>query len=438
LQDFSDLFSSLSSFCSEKQSVVIFLQNNNELRPSGGFLGSYAKVESDHCSLSKIDFQSIYNLDGQLKDKILSPSPLFHLSDKLYLRDSGWFTDGPSNGNIISTFYEKEGGQTPDLMIFVTPSVVTNILKKIGGVEIDGQVLTSENFVEQIQAMTSSDSDFERNNPKAVLTQIFPKLLKKISDADSQTKIQTLTGIVNDLYSKQIWFYSRRKDLQDSFKALGVDASVKQTEGDYLQITSANMSGTKTDLDIQSSVALTTVYNLTEKNIENTLSFTKFNPLPKQSQFKNISFVRFSVPKGSVLVSSEGFLKTTEPGIDSNGYQQLESIIKWQANYKKLENGVWVGEESGKSVIAGFIETPGESTSKVTISYKLPKQQFDSKTYKMFIQKQPGANDYKFEHAIKNSGSEFIWPVEVAGKKETLLKDIIQSDKFYGYILKSN
>jgi nucleoside-diphosphate-sugar epimerase len=50
-----------------KKSYLILLQNNNELRPTGGFIGSLARVDFEKGKLIKLDVQDVYNIDGQLK-----------------------------------------------------------------------------------------------------------------------------------------------------------------------------------------------------------------------------------------------------------------------------------------------------------------------------------------------------------------------------------
>jgi hypothetical protein len=52
-----------------KKNYLILLQNQNELRPTGGFIGSFANFSINRGSIEKIKLTSIYDIDGQLLEK---------------------------------------------------------------------------------------------------------------------------------------------------------------------------------------------------------------------------------------------------------------------------------------------------------------------------------------------------------------------------------
>jgi hypothetical protein len=58
------------------KNYLVLLQNDTELRPSGGFLGSYAKVELASTGIKNISVQDIYVPDGQLLGHVDPPLPI--------------------------------------------------------------------------------------------------------------------------------------------------------------------------------------------------------------------------------------------------------------------------------------------------------------------------------------------------------------------------
>src|SRR3990167_4553646 len=80
-----------SPFSGEKR-YLILLQNQMELRPTGGFLGSYAVAKIKNGKLVDVSVQDIYEPDGRVTEHIEPPEPIqeaFQLGT-LRLRDANW------------------------------------------------------------------------------------------------------------------------------------------------------------------------------------------------------------------------------------------------------------------------------------------------------------------------------------------------------------
>ena len=65
---------------------VIFFANNMELRPGGGFIGSFGIFEIGNYSIGEIKIYDIYDADGQLTVHLDPPKPIAQ-----YLHVPHWF-----------------------------------------------------------------------------------------------------------------------------------------------------------------------------------------------------------------------------------------------------------------------------------------------------------------------------------------------------------
>ena len=90
----------------------MLFENNNELRATGGFIGTYGNLKILNGKIQNIRVSSIYDLDGQLTENIKPPNPLLNVNSKWYMRDSNWFADFPQTAKTVSGFYEKKVGNT--------------------------------------------------------------------------------------------------------------------------------------------------------------------------------------------------------------------------------------------------------------------------------------------------------------------------------------
>jgi Tfp pilus assembly protein PilN len=259
-RSFRSIFELFRSMAVGSKQVLVVFQNNNELRPTGGFMGTYGafQITDGQIKISKIS--SIYDLDGQMKHSFVPPFPIKQVSPIWYLRDTNWFADFPASAKKISEYYEKEGGETPDMVIALTPNLISDLLKITGPVEMPayGVSLDSDNFVETVQLMTSVKYDKNLNKPKQLLADFFPIFLQKISAQNSDGLLHGLSAIQSNLLSKHLLLYSRNSELATQLKSFNWAGELKKTDRDYLSVIFSNLNGTKTDLFINQNVSLET------------------------------------------------------------------------------------------------------------------------------------------------------------------------------------
>ena len=93
---------------SSPQRYVLLFQNTSELRPTGGFPGSYALIEFDKGAMKEFFVDDIYNPDGQMKEKIIPPRPLQKITPNWGMRDANWFIDFQVSAKKIAEFYYKD------------------------------------------------------------------------------------------------------------------------------------------------------------------------------------------------------------------------------------------------------------------------------------------------------------------------------------------
>lgn len=183
-----------------KKSYLVLLQNNLELRPTGGFIGSYAKLDFENGRLKEIKVDDIYNLDGALQDVIAPPSDLkSDLGiDRLFLRDSNYEPDFPTSARQASFFYRKEAGEPVHGVIALDLKASGNLLDAVGGLDLPeyGEQVSGANLFEK--AITHAEANF------------FP---------GSQAKKNYLTSLQNQLFNKI--FYLSKQNWPAIIQAIG-------------------------------------------------------------------------------------------------------------------------------------------------------------------------------------------------------------------------
>ena len=439
---FKDSFYILKSIALGEKNILILFENNNELRATGGFMGSYGVFNAKDGKILKMHISSIYDLDGQLKEKILPPHPIVNVNNQWFLRDSNWFTNFPESAKKIISFYEKEGGETPNLIIALTPNLIIDILKITGPISLPSYqlILNSDNFVEATQVTTSITYQNPENNPKQILADLLPIIMQKLAKFDSSQWQVLLEDLQKNISEKQIILFSKDNQLQNSFTKYQIAGEVLSTDKDYLLISNSNLGGTKTDLYIDQKVNLKSTIQ-TDGSIINELTITRTNTLPKLEKTYNNSFLRVYVPLNSTLVSNLGFDYQNLDFEKPKDYKIDSEVYEWESkSVKDMVTGTIIGQESGKTFFGNWIKLTGGETKTVKLTYKLPFKLKDVDHYSLLFQKQPGAKEQKLNYELNFSGRKIEWKNFEPTQLDTNhlnLETILTKDFLLGAVLKN-
>ena len=428
------------------QHILLLFQNNNELRASGGFIGTFGALDMHDTQISKLHVSSIYDLDGQLSlqdEKIIPPYPLFNVNDQWFLRDSNWFTDFRESAQAISRFYQKAGGKTPDSIIAITPNIITDLLAVTGPIVMPKYNITldSDNFVELTQVATSVYYDRLENKPKQMLADFMNEFMKILSELEGEKLMVAFASLEHNLRNKNILLYSTNKEAEKLLTAFNWAGAVTPTSRDFLLISSSNLSGSKTDLYLTTKIALQTTIS-EQGRVINTLTITRANPLPALEKMTNTSFLRILVPPGSKLLANQGFSP-----IDLDTKYSAEGTIdpqvkEWESNsVKDLSTGTLIGKEAGKTFFGNWLTVRGGETKTVSLSYALPFSLEATDNHSILIQKQPGALAMPVTYSVMHEGRSLYWTnvAEVIKQGDKLTTNTsLERDVFMGFVFEKN
>src|SRR3989338_10264347 len=378
---------------------LILFQNPSELRPTGGFPGTYGVVSFKDGKLQDFKVDDVYNLDGQLKELIIPPIQLQHITPNWGMRDANWFIDFPTSARKIIQFYKKESGDDVDGVVTFSPKIVAKMLDVVGPIEMSeyGLTLDSSNLLPALQEEVEYKGD--RNKPKQVIVDLAPRVLEKLYSAESSKWLEVFNLLVSSIEQKDILMYFRDLNLESFSVDKGFSGQVKNIDSDYLMVTFTNVKGSKTDLVTNSSLKLWTE----SENGKHKVSITRtHNGGDSEYGFynkKNPTYVRVLVPNNAEFTGLTGNSKPDfKPLIDysNSEFKKDEDLAKFEEeSYADQETGVTIYKEAGKTEF-GFwmIINPGE-TKTVDLEYTVPSS---GEGYQFHIQKQPGLdiNDFKF------------------------------------------
>ncbi len=371
------------------QRYIILFQNTSELRPTGGFAGSYALIEFDKGMMEKFFVDDIYNPDGQMKEKIIPPRPLQKITPNWGMRDANWFSDFPASAKKAAEFYHKDTGYLADGVMAVNVDLIPEILKITGPIEMAdfGVALNSENFVTEVQKEVEYERTKGDGRPKQILVEFGPKLLEKLSSLSREDWMKVFTVLVTGLEKKDILGYFAEARLQNLALENGFAGEIKEAENsDFLMITHSNIMGSKTDSVIDNFVYLN--IEKSEDSLLHTLEIERRHNGGNLGFYnkKNNDYVRILVPEEAELVDITGNDSfEISPLLDykKQGFVSDPDLERYESRLEKRD-GIEILSEAGKKVFAFWMIVEPGGAGTVKVRYRTPSA--DS----FYLQKQPG------------------------------------------------
>lgn len=363
----------------EKTFLVLF-QNNLELRPGGGYIGTFGIVKIKDGVVLDVETHDLSNFDGRIPDTEEPPYPMREtLNIKSWkMRDSNFSPDFSENAKKAEFFYKLGNGEEKlDGIIGVTANVLTTALKTTGPISIEGFPGTydSENAIITLEYQVEKgyvSQGIEQGERKSIMNALAEEIVNRIASLSVSQRLELFQTMISDLDRKDIQLYFKDSNLEQMVEKVNWGGSVDQEwKQDYLLAVDANLGAWKSDYYVKRSM---------EYNIDLTGEVPKVNlkiTYQHTAQQKDwmtrdyLSYLRVYVPENSWLVSNSESKDTR------------------------------FGSELGKKYFGFIVKVPINSTKTVELKYNLPKESKNG-FYDLKIQKQAGVSDVPVKINVKD------------------------------------
>lgn len=341
--------------------ILLFL-NNTELRPGGGFIGSFATFLVKKGKIESFDVETnIYKLDNAFlkTSHVEAPYPINQLNKDWTLRDANWDTTFAGSAHKVAWFYKIEAGLDVDGVIAIDTSFMKSLLEYTGPVDVPTQKMTlsSENVVSTLQYKSEKEyleNEAVRalNEPKKAIADAFPFVLAKVFNTLNKNTTSLLNVLNVGVAEKHLNF----TPLFDQATSRDDDSSMLSsfpTDDDFLMVSNGNLGGLKSSLNIKQDVDVN-IIPTDRQTLLHTVDITRtHNGSYNWPDGDNRNFIRLSVPKNAVYIDS------SSTGLD-NGIIEPTAYIEQFDNYQNF--GHWLTTPVGATKTAHFeYETPIDS-----------------------------------------------------------------------------
>jgi hypothetical protein len=390
------------------RTYLIMAQNEDELRPTGGFISGAGRLTLDGGQIAELSFLDAYGVDDYAhKPYSEPPEPLLkYMGSEVWLfRDANWSPDFPTSARQVGYLYEYGQGVPVDGVIALDQRMVEILLTGFGEVHIPGVVepVTADNVRQfMLSAWNPGDAGVTAEwvfSRKEFMGQLAAAIRERVeSDPDSVDWVQVAKGLYRALEGRHLLVFVDDKDVIDALAQAGWDGALRESTDDYLMIADANLGFNKADPLISQSadlrvalhadgtaaaeLSVTYAHQGQKADVRCQHQPTYAGDLTYEALMHRCyyDYLRVYVPAGSVL-------RAATPHPTPGEYLLRGGPDDGQA--------VTLSDEAGKTVFAQFFVVEYGQTLVTRFEYDLPPVARSSEErwhYSLLIQKQPGTD----------------------------------------------
>lgn len=367
----------------QKRTYALLFQNNQELRPTGGYVQAVAIVTFDKGRLIDSQVFSANDIDSKQVGTVTPPPEIqrFLGEQRWYFRDVNWDPDFPTTAMNVNSFLEKTVGRPVDGVIGMNLFAVETILKATGPLELPeyNEIITDRNLQERVEFHSEIQlvpSDTKTDYSTTLLT----RLLAKMTSISEEKSLPLATSWYEALESKQLQIAMINASENLSLASLG------WTGGILTPQCPAQLSGAPCLVDTVAQFEANVGINKANYHVTRDISQTvTIEPGTIRHQ-RNIIFTNNSRsnawPQGSYKAYTRLYLPGAAllDGITINGSPLPASAITTQRLNDKL--------------VVGFAsETPIQTKTTIQLKYHQAHSQTLPFSYVFFNQQQAGVVD---------------------------------------------
>ncbi len=328
----------------EPTTYLLILQNEKEMRSSGGLLTAYGTMTVDKGELvGDIDITDMWDLELYVSSTLGIDAGHRNIYGQLYLmnpieelnyggcgstylraQDAGIYPDLYVTADTVTDYYDIANAYNPqkypgyDHVIIANTFFASDLVSLIEPLAVpgfDGQEITSTNIAKVIYGETS-EQVFDPATRKLFIGEVATAAKESFIDLPSEKFPDLVKTIISTIQAKNISFYSEDIEMQAYFDELGLSGRIEQNfAGDYFTLSEAQVCSLKANFYVEDAVTQNIkieqdgkISKNVEVNWKNEKVYDRKEEkiISKSPNFGYRAWVRVVTPKGTEILDSTG------------------------------------------------------------------------------------------------------------------------------------
>lgn len=405
---------SLAAKTSPQRYLLVF-QNQQELRPTGGFIQAVALITLDRGRLIDAQTYSSYQIDDLLPGLVAPPDEIGrYLNEKnWYFRDANWDPYLPASATRINWFASKALNTQFDGTIFLTNEGLALLLDSLNPIELPAfnEVITADNLNERLEFHSTVQLD-NKNSGSDYSALLLKEFFNQIQAIELSKLPQFGNKLLAAIQESEMQFYSTDQSIQSTLSTLTWTGELFSPSCPS-QFTTADCQ-VDTIAQVEANVGVNKANAYLRRQISHQIEITP----DKVNHTRTITFENTartaSWPKGPYQAYMRFYLPNNAQFREVRwGQQKLDGDqIRLYREHDRLILGVPISLDVGKS-------------NQLTLSFSTPHKIAAQSAYLLFDQKQSGRGqtDYRLTMSYP---SELV-PRLIAPNAESFNQELVFS-----------
>jgi hypothetical protein len=235
--------------------LLFLAQDTLELRPTGGFIGSYGILHFFKGTVTLEKYQDAQELPAPDPEAI-APLELARWLPKAWgLTNANWWPDFPTSAAAAGELFQRQGGGRVDGVLAMTELATARLIGALGAIQLPGypKPVTEEGFDRRViyEVELKRPQDVPR---KKFLVELSTAVFDRLFSLPA-AKLPAVTDAVRRSIGAgdiQLWFTDPTR--QDLLAGTVVAGQLPRTDRDMLMVVDANLLAGKANLDVHKSV----------------------------------------------------------------------------------------------------------------------------------------------------------------------------------------
>ncbi|MFQ5616345.1 MAG: DUF4012 domain-containing protein [Anaerolineales bacterium] len=403
----------------EPKVYLMLAQNNDELRPTGGWVGTFGVVVIEEGQIVDFEYHSTSPPNLAPPDEecpVESPAWWIQLQEPVWgCWDAQWTADFPTLAGQAEWFYESgENSHVPvDGVIAIDLSGAETLLAVLGEVEVPdyGEVINAGNMRTRVYYYRSLEGEQPH---KQFLASLFQTIVSNLVEIPPGQGAVILDALRTSLIEKHLLFYFHDPGLAALAAEMGMDGAISPTTSDYLFVVDSSLT-TKAYSSIEENIEYEVIINpdgsLTGRatvgwffpsgaRVEDpAIAQVDWDAIGREPEF--LDFARVYIPPGSAWSGTEGNDSPTQ-----------------------------FAEEGGKLMLGNRVLVELGESKQIRHHYLVPdmiRQVGERSYYRLIVQKQPGTRGHWLTvRVILPKGAELVGSTPEASSVYELRETVVE------------
>jgi hypothetical protein len=347
-----------------EKTYLFVLQDNSELRNTGGFLACVGTIDVQNGELKNINLLYTGNVNNSPRYGMVevdSPQSWFTVlynTTLMPFRDMNVQYDFATFAPLFSATYKEITGQQVDGVIAIDLTALQQLLKTAGPITVENGTVTWRNVIDRVHFISANAKEAGKPDLTTFLTELGKRLIATVQTAGPVEKLLMLSNLQTLAQQRHLLIYA-----PDTLK--GYDGAIQNKAGDYLYVVDSNVYAAKADLNVNRTL---TYHTRIEDNGTQTSNLTI--TYTNNCWWNYTVFTTALVPKDAQVLDAR--------------YNSSDSI------------GPVVTPSGDLTAISSWVDVAPYSTANVTYTYTFPStvEAGAASHYNLYVQKQAGIDHY--------------------------------------------